>query len=116
GATYLSLGCSSASAKCDEQMWRSFMAPFFISALATSHLVDTPSQSFEIKPFDAPLGAEIIGLDLTQPLNDIDFARVHRAHLDHGLLVFRDQRITPQQQLELSRRFGPLQIQVLQQF
>jgi len=87
-----------------------------MSALAASRRVDAPSQSFDIQPFDAPLGAEIIGLDLTQPLNDTDFARVHRAHLDHGLLVFRDQRITPQQQIDFSRRFGPLQIHVLKQF
>ncbi|UFQ95857.1 TauD/TfdA dioxygenase family protein [Pseudomonas wenzhouensis] len=76
----------------------------------------TSAQSFAIRPFDAPLGAEIIGLDLTRPLSDEDFARIHRAHLDHALLVFRDQRITPEQQIAFSRRFGPLQIHVLRQF
>ena len=74
------------------------------------------AQSFDIRPFDAPLGAEIIGLDLSRPLSDADFARVHRAHLDHALLVFRDQRITPEQQIAFSRRFGPLQVHVLKQF
>ncbi|MCD9120710.1 TauD/TfdA family dioxygenase [Cupriavidus sp. UGS-1] len=71
---------------------------------------------FEIRPFDAPLGAEVVGLDLSQPLSDADFARIHRAHLDHHVLVFRDQRITPDQQTAFSRRFGPLQIHVLHQF
>lgn len=70
----------------------------------------------EVRRFDAPLGAEVIGLDLSMPLGDADFARIHRAHLDHHVLVFRDQRITPQQQIEFSRRFGPLQIHVLHQF
>ncbi len=69
-----------------------------------------------IRPFDAPCGAEVIGLDLTRPVDDATFARVHRAHLDHHVLVFRDQRITPAQQVAFSRRFGPLQQHVLHQF
>ncbi|AMR81841.1 TauD/TfdA dioxygenase family protein [Cupriavidus nantongensis] len=72
--------------------------------------------NFEVRPLDAPLGAEVIGLDLSQPLSDANFARIHRAHLDHHVLVFRDQRITPAQQIAFSRRFGPLQIHVLHQF
>lgn len=73
-------------------------------------------QHVEIRAFEGPLGAEVIGLDLTQPLADDDFSRIHRAHLDHHVLVFRDQRITPAQQIAFSRRFGPLQIHVLHQF
>ena len=76
---------------------------------------DITSQ-FEIVPFDAPLGAEIVGLDLNRPLDDAVFSRIHRAHLDHHVLVLRDQRITPSQQVAFSRRFGPLQIHVLRQF
>jgi taurine dioxygenase len=69
-----------------------------------------------IRPLSASLGAEVIGLDLSQPLSAEDFAQVHRAHLDHHVLVFRDLRITPQQQIDFSRRFGRLQIHVLHQF
>lgn len=70
----------------------------------------------QIRPFDAPLGAEVIGLDLSRPLDERVFARIHRAHLDHHVLVFRDVRISPAQQVAFSRRFGPLQIHVLKQF
>lgn len=73
------------------------------------------SQHFIVTPFEN-LGAEITGLDLREPLNDADFARIKQAHLDHHVVVFRDQRITPQQQIDFSRRFGPLQIHVLKQF
>ena len=74
-------------------------------------------QTFEIRPFaGAALGAEVVGLDLSRPLADADFVRIHRAHLDHHVLVFRDQRITPEQQIAFSRRFGPLQVHVLKQF
>ena len=74
------------------------------------------STDIEIRAFDAPLGAEVLGLDLGAPLSDETFARIHRAHLDHHVLVFRDQRITPDQHVAFSRRFGPLQIHVLRQF
>ena len=70
----------------------------------------------EIRPFDAPCGAEVLGLDLSRPLSGEAFARIHRAHLDHHVLVFRDMRITPAQQIAFSRRFGPLQVHVLHQF
>jgi taurine dioxygenase len=75
-----------------------------------------PPQDFEIRPFDAPVGAEVIGLDIARPINAADFARIHRAHLDHHVLVVRDQRITPDQHVDFSRRFGPLEIHVLHQF
>jgi len=74
------------------------------------------SQSFDVRPFTEKVGAEIVGLDLSRPLNDADFARVHQAHLDFHVVVFRDQHITPQQQIDFSRRFGVLQIHVLKQF
>jgi taurine dioxygenase len=77
----------------------------------------SPHQTIEITPFDgAPSGAEVTGLDLSQPLADEDFKRIHRAHLDHYVVVFRDQRITAEQHINFSRRFGPLQIHVLHQF
>ncbi len=65
---------------------------------------------------DAPFGAEVIGLDLDRPLDDATFVRLHRAHLDQHVVVFRDLRITPAQQVAFSARFGPLQRHVLAQF
>ncbi len=69
---------------------------------------------FDIRPFSEALGAEVIGLDVSQPLDDETFAKVHRAHLAHLVLVFRDQRLTPQQQIDFSKRFGPLDQHPLQ--
>ncbi|MEB8055599.1 MULTISPECIES: TauD/TfdA dioxygenase family protein [Pseudomonas] len=87
------------------------------AALNALSLIDSaPSQLFEVHPFAGAVGAEVIGLDLSRPLNAQDFARIHRAHLDHHVLVFRDQCITPEQQIAFSRRFGELQIHVLKQF
>ncbi|MFK3830652.1 TauD/TfdA dioxygenase family protein [Pseudomonas fulva] len=87
------------------------------AALNALLLIDNaPSQHFDVHPFAGAVGAEIVGLDLSRPLNAQDFARIHRAHLDHHVLVFRDQRITPEHQIAFSRRFGELQIHVLKQF
>ena len=72
---------------------------------------------FDYRRFEAPLGAEIRGLDLSHPLEDETFAAVRQCFLDsQGVLVLRDQRITPEQHVLFSRRFGPLAIHVLRQF
>ncbi|MFV0673225.1 TauD/TfdA dioxygenase family protein [Variovorax sp. tm] len=86
-----------------------------MTAALTSE-VDAPSQHFEVRPFPAPVGAEILGLDISKPISTEDFARIHKAHLDHHVLVFRNQQITPQEHIDFSRRFGPLEIHVLHQF
>lgn len=83
---------------------------------ALSSIDSAQPQTFEIRPFSGAVGAEITGLDLAKPVNAEDFLRIHRAHLDHHVLVFRDQRISPEQQINFSRRFGELQIHVLKQF
>lgn len=88
-----------------------------LESLQPSFAADpVPSQAFEVHAFDAPFGAEVVGLDLARPLNAADFQALHRAHLDHHVLVLRDQRITPAQHVAFSRRFGPLQIHVQKKF
>ncbi|MQR01725.1 TauD/TfdA dioxygenase family protein [Glaciimonas soli] len=76
----------------------------------------THSSTLTIRPFDTPLGAEIIGLDLHQAVSDHDIASIRGALLAYGVIVLRDQRITPEQQIAFSRRFGPLQEHVLSRF
>ncbi len=74
-------------------------------------------QSFEICPFkDEVLGAEVLGLDTGSVLGLEDFTRIYRAFLRYKVLVFRNQSITPEQQVRFSRLFGELQIHVLRQF
>ena len=61
----------------------------------------------QIHPLD-PIGAEIEGVDLAA-LGDPDFREIHRALLRHGVLVFRDQRIAPDEHTAFGRRFGQLE-------
>ena len=71
---------------------------------------------FEIRPLSDRFGVEIVGLDLSAPLSDADFETVRRAWFDSGVMVVRDQRLTPGQHVAFSRRFGTLIIHVMDQF
>ncbi|MDX1650342.1 MAG: TauD/TfdA family dioxygenase [Myxococcota bacterium] len=55
------------------------------------------------------LGAEIRGVDLAEVTDGL-FARIHRAFLAHHVLVFRDQKLTPEQQIAFGSRFGTLHV------
>jgi taurine dioxygenase len=85
-------------------------------SLDTLERANASRQSFEIRPLGGPLGAEIIGLDLNRPVADDELAGIRAAFVRHGVVVFRDQRITPEQHIAFSRRFGPLQVHVLNRF
>lgn len=61
-------------------------------------------------PLTGAIGAEISGVDLSKPLADDVFAEIHRAFLDHLVIFFRDQDITPDQHKAFARRFGELHI------
>ncbi len=76
-----------------------------------------PEFGFAYRHFDAPLGGEIINLDLSAPLSDAAFDTLRKSFLDAQVLVFRNQfNLTPQQHIAFSRRFGELQIHVLKEF
>lgn len=60
-----------------------------------------------VRPVAGALGAEISGVDLAR-LDDATFAEIHRAFLDHLAIFFRDQEITPAQQLAFAGRFAPI--------
>lgn len=64
---------------------------------------------------DAPLGAEITGLDLAQPVDEATFQRIEEVFHERGVIVFRGQRLTEEEQIRFSRRFGALEIHVATQ-
>jgi taurine dioxygenase len=63
--------------------------------------------SLNIRPINGPLGAEVLDIDLTN-VGDALFAAIRQAWLDHLVLVVRGQKLTDNQQMEFSRRFGEL--------
>jgi len=70
----------------------------------------------QINRLSEALGAEIAGLDLSAPVDDATFERVREAFHAHQVIVFRDQSLTPEQQIAASRRFGELEIHISTRF
>jgi taurine dioxygenase len=64
----------------------------------------------------APLGAQIRGLDVSKTLDDATFRAIEEVLHDRGVIVIRDQRLTEEQQIAFSRRFGGLEIHVASQY
>jgi taurine dioxygenase len=63
--------------------------------------------AFDVIPTGKALGAEIRGVDL-RTIDDAAFAVIHRAWLDHQVLLFCDQRLSDADLTTFSRRFGAL--------
>ncbi len=55
------------------------------------------------------IGAEISGVDLSAPLDDDTFAQLAKAFFDNEVVFFRNQKITPEQHVAFTRRFGILE-------
>ena len=64
----------------------------------------------DVQPVAGALGAEIHGVDLGQPMDDETFGEIHDAYLQHQVIFFRDQHMTPDQHKDFGRRFGELNI------
>lgn len=64
----------------------------------------------DIRPTGAALGAEIRGIDLAQPLDEPTFHAIEDALHQHEVIFFRDQKLTPEQHITFSQRFGELEL------
>jgi taurine dioxygenase len=60
-----------------------------------------------VRPTGAGIGAEVAGIDL-KAIDDGDFAAIRRAFVEHSVLLFRGQRLSDDDLIAFSRRFGAL--------
>ncbi len=67
-----------------------------------------PYNRIRLAPIAGALGAEVAGIDLSEPLDDAGFAEIERALHEHLVLFFRDQKFSEARQKEFGRRFGSL--------
>ena len=64
------------------------------------------SARLSVEPVAGALGAEISGVDLARPLSEDTVAAIRRAWLDHLVIFFREQPLSPTQFLAFARCFG----------
>ena len=63
-----------------------------------------------IQPLAPALGAEISGVDLSRPLSADSVDRIRRAFVDHGVIFFRDQHLSPEQHIAFAQNFGEINV------
>ncbi|MBL1376312.1 taurine dioxygenase [Zobellella iuensis] len=66
--------------------------------------------SLTLHPLSPALGARVDGIDLSRPLDHDEFNALEQALLEHQVLFFRNQPLSPSQQASLAARFGDLHI------
>ncbi len=52
------------------------------------------------------IGAEITGIDFSKPLTESNFELIYQSLLDHQVIFFRDQQLSPQLHLALAESLG----------
>ena len=72
-------------------------------------LAARPSAAFQIAPLSPRFAAEVIGLDLRQPLDDANKTAIYAAFVQYHVLCFRDQHLDQDEQVAFSEQFGPLE-------
>jgi taurine dioxygenase len=72
--------------------------------------------AFEVRPLAPSLGAELIGVELARGVDDALFGEIYAAFLRYQVLLFGAQDLPPGRQVEFARRFGEVQIHVMDQY
>jgi taurine dioxygenase len=67
------------------------------------------AQDFAINPLSPRLAAEVVGLDLRRPLSPPVREAVYDAFVRYHILCFRDQTLTPDEQIAFTEQFGTLE-------
>ena len=69
-----------------------------------------PYERIRLEPIAGALGAEVVGVSLSEPVDAETEQEIRNAWMDHQVLFFRDQDISPEQHKGFARRFGELHV------
>lgn len=82
----------------------------------TSHRINPRgTDALDLRRLEGGLGAEVRGV-LAAAIDDALFPALYAAFLEHQLLLFRDQSLPPAAQVAFARRFGEVQVHVMDQY
>ena len=81
-----------------------------------SSVAEVSQDALELRALSPTFGVEVLDADLAEPMTDAVFDRIYDAFLTHQLLLFRDQRLEPGDQVTFARRFGSVQVHVMNQY
>ena len=70
------------------------------------------SARLSVRKMDAVLGAEIQGVDLSKPVDDATATEIDRLWLEHDVIFFRSQHLTPEDHIRVSEQLGPVEVHV----
>ena len=73
-------------------------------------------QPFAVRPLTPRLGAELSGVILAEDMSDETFRAIYAAFLRYQVLLFPPQDVPPARQVAFARRFGEVQIHVMNQY
>jgi taurine dioxygenase len=71
---------------------------------------------FAVRLLTPKVGAEVVGVDLAGGVTDDVFRGIYQAFLRYQVLLFAPQDVPPERQVAFARRFGEVQIHVMNQY
>jgi taurine dioxygenase len=81
-----------------------------------SRIAEPSQAALEARQLSPTFGVENLDVDLAKPMTDAFFEQIYEAFLRHQLLLFRGQRLEPGDQVTFARRFGSVQVHVMNQY
>jgi taurine dioxygenase len=71
--------------------------------------------NYQVKPLSSVLGVQITGIDLRMPLSETERQRMLDLFHDYQVIVFRNQELTPEQQIKACGQFGEIELHPLEE-
>ncbi|MDH3376984.1 MAG: TauD/TfdA family dioxygenase [Gammaproteobacteria bacterium] len=72
--------------------------------------MNTDYTTIEVTPLSRSIGAELSGVDIAAGICAKQFAEIQRAFIDHSVIFFRDQDLSPEQHIEFARCWGEINV------